>query len=91
MIRSFHDDDSKAAFDRQLVKRFEPFQRVALRKLNVLNSARSLHDLKGPGFSLEALKDDRKGQYSIRINERWRMCFVWADGDAHRVEIADYH
>jgi proteic killer suppression protein len=91
VIRSFFDGDTKAAFDRQLVKRFEPFQRVALRKLTVLNNARSLHDLKGPGFSLEALKDDRKGQHSIRMSDKWRICFVWSEGDAERVEITDYH
>jgi proteic killer suppression protein len=91
VIRSFHDADTEALFKRQFVKKFEPVQRVALRKLTLLNQIRSLTELKGPGFRLEALKADRKGQHSIRINEKWRLCFVWNDRDAYRVEIADYH
>lgn len=67
-------------------------QRVARRKLRMLNNAQSLMDLRvPPGNRLEALKGDRSGQYSIRINDQWRICFVWQEGDAHEVEIVDYH
>jgi len=66
--------------------------RTALRKLRMLNQARTLNDLRvPPGNRLEALKGDRHGQYSIRINERWRICFVWEQGDVYEVEIVDYH
>jgi len=91
MIRSFHDGDTEALFNRRFVKKFEPVERVALRKLVLLNQVRSLRELKGPGFSLEALKGDRKGQHSIRINEKWRICFTWSDQDVYRVEITAYH
>ena len=91
MIRSFHDDETAALFRREFVKKFEPVARVALRKLVLLNQIRSLQELKGPGFSLEVLKGDRKGQHAIRVNESWRICFVWTDHDAYRVEITDYH
>ncbi len=58
----------------------------------MLNNARTLHDLRVPPANrLEALRDDRRGQHSIRINDQWRVCFVWKDGDAHDVEIVDYH
>ena len=68
------------------------FERVALRKLRQLDSAVQLRDLVAPpGNRLEALKGNRKGQHSIRINDRWRICFIWRDGDAYEVEIADYH
>jgi toxin HigB-1 len=67
-------------------------QAVALRKLRMLNQARVLDDLRvPPGNRLEALRGDREGQHSIRINDQWRMCFVWEEGGAHDVEIADYH
>jgi proteic killer suppression protein len=67
-------------------------QQVARRKLRMLNNARSLEDLRiPPANRLEALKGDRAGQYSIRINDQWRICFVWQYGDAHDVEIVDYH
>ncbi len=66
--------------------------RPALRKLLILDAAESLEDLRiPPGNRLEKLKGDRKGQYSIRINDQWRICFVWLDGDAYEVEICDYH
>ncbi len=64
---------------------------LALRKLVLPDQIRSLQELKGPGFSLEALKGDRKGQHSIRINENWRICFIWTDLDAYRVEVTNYH
>jgi proteic killer suppression protein len=91
MIRSFADKDTKRLFERESVRRFRAFERVALRRLLVLDAAETLADLKGPGFSLEALKKDRQGQHSVRINDRWRLCFVWRDGDAHDVVIVDYH
>jgi proteic killer suppression protein len=73
------------------VRAFQAIERVALRRLVQLNNARTLMDLKGPGYSLEALKKDRSGQHSIRINDAWRVCFRWESGDAYDVEIVDYH
>jgi proteic killer suppression protein len=73
------------------VRRFQAFERVALRKLVLLNAATSLHDLKGPGLGLEALKRDLAGQHAIRINDVWRICFVWRERDAYDVGIVDYH
>ncbi len=67
-------------------------QRVALRKLLILDAAESLEDLRvPPGNRLEKLSGDRQGQYSIRINDQWRICFVWKDSDTNQVEVADYH
>jgi len=67
-------------------------QRIGRRKLRILNNARDLEDLRvPPGNRLERLRGDRKGQYSIRINDQWRICFTWTDGNADRVEITDYH
>jgi proteic killer suppression protein len=93
MIRSFRDRDSERLFARYSSRRLPPdLQRPALRKLAVLDAADSLEDLRvPPGNRLEKLAGDREGQWSIRINERWRVCFVWRDGDAHEVEIVDYH
>ena len=72
--------------------RYRAIERVARRKLLILHRARMLRDLMAPpGNRLEALKGDRRGQHSIRINERWRICFEWRDGDAYGVEIVDYH
>jgi proteic killer suppression protein len=74
------------------VKQFEAFERQAQRKLAALHAATSLNDLRAiPGNRLEKLKGDRQRQHSIRINDQWRVCFVWKDGNAHDVEIADYH
>ena len=74
------------------VPRFRAFERIARRKLLLLHRAKSLDDLRvSPGNRLEALRGNRKGQYSIRINDQWRICFVWAQGDARDVEIVDYH
>ncbi|MDD3546116.1 MAG: type II toxin-antitoxin system RelE/ParE family toxin [Kiritimatiellae bacterium] len=73
-------------------RRFRAFDRVALRKLDMLDAAVSLDALRvPPGNRLEELRGDRKGQHSIRINDRWRLCFVWRDGCADDVEIVDYH
>ena len=92
MIRTFHCRDTEALFHDRRVRRFRAFERVARRKLLLLHRAVSLGDLRvPPGNRLEALRGDRKGQHSIRINGQWRLCFVWTDGDARRVEIVDYH
>ncbi len=66
-------------------------EKTAIRRLFQLHAARVLSDLRSPGNSLEALKNERAGQHSIRINNRYRVCFVWENGDAHQVEIVDYH
>jgi len=92
MIRSFRSKETEALFADVEVPRFRVFERIARRKLLYLHRARSLQDLMvPPGNRLEALKGDRKGQHSIRINDRWRICFIWQNGDAHGVEIVDYH
>jgi proteic killer suppression protein len=93
MIKSFRDKESEKIFDRQLSSKLpQNIQRVARKKLVVLDAAIELNDLRiPPGNRLEALKGDRKGQHSIRINDQWRVCFVWSDGDAYDVEITDYH
>jgi toxin HigB-1 len=93
MIRSFRDKETERIFLREpRTKLARPFQRAALRKLLMLHAAVSLNDLLvPPGNRLEKLSGDREGQYSIRINDQWRICFEWVDGDAHKVEIVDYH
>jgi proteic killer suppression protein len=92
VIRSFGDAETERLFQQQPSKRFGAIEKAALRKLIHLNQARSLRDLAAiPGNRLEALKGSRKGQYSIRINDQYRVCFVWKDGDAWNVEISDYH
>ncbi len=92
MIRSFRDKDTKAIFDQRSCPRFRAIGQVALRKLQYLNAAAQLSDLMVPPANrLEALKGDRRGQHSIRINDQWRICFEWRDGDAYQVEITDYH
>ena len=93
VIRSYRDRDSQAVAGRRRVSKFpEDIQRRDQRKLMVLNNATGLHDLRvPPGNRLEPLSGDRNGQYSIRINDQWRICFVWDKGDAFQVEIVDYH
>jgi proteic killer suppression protein len=92
VIRSFRDKDVALLFDDVPVRRFRAIERPARRKLLYLHRARTLEDLKvPPGNHLEALKGDRRGQHSIRINDQWRVCFTWKDGDAHDVEIVDFH
>jgi proteic killer suppression protein len=92
VIKSFRSADAEALFRDQLVARFRAIERPARRKLLYLSQARSLQDLLvPPGNRLEALKGDRKGQHSIRINDQWRICFRWLDGHAYDVEIVDYH
>lgn len=92
MIRSFKGRDAEAVFSNERPKGFSaPFE-VARRKLKLLNAAISLNDLRvPPGNRLEALKGDRKGQHSIRINDQYRICFVWTETGPIEVEIADYH
>ena len=92
MIRSFHDAKTETLFNDLDVPRFRPIERVARRRLLYLHRAKHLEDLRvPPGNRLEALKGDRIGQYSIRINDQWRICFFWKGGDAYDVEITDYH
>ncbi|MFN8626206.1 MAG: type II toxin-antitoxin system RelE/ParE family toxin [Candidatus Binatia bacterium] len=92
MIKSFRDKDTEALAHRKRVAKFHSFERAAQRKLRELDIATSLGDLAAiPGNRLEALKGDRKGQHSIRINDQFRICFIWKGGDAHDVEVADYH
>ncbi len=93
MIRSFRDRHTRGIAERRRVRRFsEDIQIRAQMKLMILNNAKSLDDLRvPPGNRLEALTGDRGGQHSIRINDQWRICFVWSDEDAYDVEIVDYH
>lgn len=92
MIESFKDAETEKLFNDLPSRRFQSVERVARRKLVQLDQASELPDLSAlPGNRLEALKGDRSGQHSIRINDQFRICFVWADGDAREVEIADYH
>ena len=92
MIRSFRDPRAEALFNDQDVPRLRAIERVARRKLLYLHQAKRLEDLRvPPGNRLEALKGDRRGQYSIRINNQWRICFAWKGADVYDVEIVDYH
>jgi proteic killer suppression protein len=93
MIASFRDPEAATIWDGRRSRRLPPdIQAVALRKLRLINNARTLDDLRVPPDNrLEALAKDRRGQHSIRINDQWRICFVWRDGHAHQVEIVDYH
>jgi len=92
VIRSFKDRDTARLFDNEIVARLRAIERQARRKLLYLHRARTIQDLiVPPGNRLEALRGGPKGQQSIRINDQWRMCFRWKDGDAHDVEIIDYH
>ena len=93
MIQSFACADTERLFHRERPKRFpQSIHRVAFRKLRMLHRARTLQDLRAPpGNRLEPLKGDRRGQYSIRVNDRFRVCFTWRSGDAFGVEIVDYH
>ena len=92
MICSFRSRDTERLFHDHDVPRFRAFERVVRRKLLLLHRAGSLQDLRvSPGNRLEELKRDRKGQHSIRVNDQWRICFVWRERDAFDVEITDYH
>lgn len=93
MLKSFKDRETEKVWQGTISRRLpHDIQQTARRKLRVLNNVRSLDDLRAPPSNrLEALKGNRKGQHSIRVNDQWRICFVWKDGDAHDVEIVDYH
>jgi proteic killer suppression protein len=92
MIRSFACQDTEALSRGERVRRWVNIERAALRKLEQLHVSARLDDLRvPPGNRLELLKGDRAGQYSIRINDQWRVCFAWRDDAAHEVEIVDYH
>ena len=93
MIRNFADKEAEKIWRGTPSRRLpNDIQAVARRKLRMLNNAETLDDLRiPPANRLEALKGGRKGQHSIRINDQWRVCFCWKDGDAHDVEIVDYH
>ncbi len=92
MTKTFRSAATERLFHRRRVKRFEGVERAAQRKLAMLDAAKELRDLAAaPGNRLEKLSGDRAGEYSIRINDQWRICFVWRGGDAYEVEITDYH
>ncbi len=92
MIHSFQCPETDSLFHSRPVRRFKSIERVARRKLLQLHAATVLDSLRiPPGNKLEALKGDRKGQHSIRVNDQWRVCFVWREDGAHHVEIVDYH
>lgn len=93
MIRSFKDKETEKVFSRNFSRKLpHDIQQTAYRKLRMINNSIGLEDLRlPPANRLEKLKGDRAGQYSIRINKQWRICFEWSDGDAYNVEIDDYH
>ncbi|PWB81326.1 MAG: plasmid maintenance system killer [Candidatus Methylomirabilota bacterium] len=93
MIKSFANEQTEGVYLREFDKRLPAeVQQAALRKLRMINNAKSIQDLRSPpGNRLEKLRGDRAGQYSIRVNDQWRVCFEWRDDDAYEVEIADYH
>jgi toxin HigB-1 len=92
VIRSFRCTETQRLFHRDSVRRFKAVERSALRKLDMLDAATDIRTLSIlPGNRLERLKGDRKGQYSMRINDQWRVCYKWRDGHAYEVEIVDYH
>ncbi len=92
MIQSFRDADTEHLFEARANRRWESIGKVALRKLDQIQASINLNDLRvPPGNHLEALVGGRKGQHSIRINDKYRICFIWKDDGAHEVEITDYH
>ena len=92
MIKSFKDKDTEELYNSGHNKKYKLFERIALRKLDMIASAKILSDLKAPpGNHLEPLYGNRKGQHSIRINDQYRICFVWKDNSAYDIEIVDYH
>lgn len=90
MIRSWRNEETEAVWNREAPRKFRAIRRKALARLLYLDAISQLRDLNLPGDRLEKLKGDREGQYSIRINEKYRICFEWIDGDAYNVEITDY-
>ena len=92
MIESFRCRETERLWRTGHSRRFANIAAVAVRKLDMIDAARALDDLRWPpGNRLEALRGDRRGQHSIRVNDRWRVCFVWTGSDARDVEIVDYH
>lgn len=93
MIKSFKDKETERVYSREGSNKLpRDIQQVALRKLRMINNSKTLNDLRiPPANRLEKLERDREGQFSIRINDQWRICLVWQDGDAYEVEITDYH
>jgi toxin HigB-1 len=92
VIKSFHDAETEKLFYTGKSRRFSSISVIARRKLQVLDNTNRLDDLREPaGNRLEALKGDRHGQFSIRVNDRYRICFLWQDNEPHDVEIVDYH
>jgi toxin HigB-1 len=93
MIKSFKDEEAARLFRRQFSRKLpQDIQRIARRKLEILDGAETLQDLRiPPANRLEQLSGDREGQYSIRINDQWRICFEWRDSDVYNAEIVDYH
>ena len=92
VIKSFRCDETERLFHREPRRKIRAIERSALRKLDMLDAANELRILGAlPGSRLERLRGDREGQYSIRINDQWRVCFTWREGDAYDVEITDYH
>jgi proteic killer suppression protein len=92
VIKTFRNRDAAGLYASGISRRFQKCARQAFQKLRMLDAARTLGDLSAlPDNRLEALGGDRRGQYSIRVSDRYRICFVWRDGDAHDVEITDYH
>ena len=91
MIKNFRDRDTERLYSRETARRFSGIERQALKRLRILDSASNLQTLSAlPSNRLEALKGDRQGEYSIRINQQWRICFKWDDAP-YDVEIVDYH
>ena len=93
MIRSFRDKDTEAIWQRRYVKKFSPeLSRLTYNKLVLIDAAGNINDLRvPPGNRLEKLSGNRAGQYSVRINDQWRICFTWSAGGAKNVELVDYH
>lgn len=93
MIKTFNCKETEKIFNRNFSKKFpQNIQRVALRKIRMINRAEILNDLKVPPANrLEPLRGKRNGQYSMRINDQWRICFKWKEGEVYNVEIVDYH
>ena len=93
MVKGFADTETEKVFNREFSRKLPPdIQHPARRKLEILNAAETLQDLRNPPSNrLEKLSGNRQGQYSIRVNDPWRICFAWKEGDAQAVEIVDYH
>jgi proteic killer suppression protein len=93
MIKSFKNKETEKVYTREGSNKLpRDIQQSALRKLRMINNAKNINDLRSPPANrLEKLKGDRKGQLSVRINDQWRICFVWQEGEVYEIEITDYH